>query len=136
LGEEGFENTHAESVVETESDVAVTPATLNLYRFVENRPVIEIDSFGLFLGFGHGNWCGYSRRGPGFPIDEVDAACMNHDYCLATWQDACKFKFCNFKFCREVARAKCHGDKACKKAKRKIMIGCFIIVPIPPFIWM
>ncbi len=108
----------------------------NLYCFVENKPTIEIDPFGLFFGFGYGRYCGWSRRGPGDPIDEVDAACQKHDNCLATWADACKFKFCNVRFLRDVARANCHGDKACKKAKRKILIGGGIIVPIPPFIWM
>lgn len=108
----------------------------NSYVFVRNRPTSEIDPFGLFLGFSYGNWCGFSTSGPGAPISEVDAACQKHDYCLATPLDACKFKFCNVRFCRDVARAKCHGDKACKKAKRKILAGCAIIVPIPPFIFM
>ena len=43
---------------------------LNLYAFVDNRPTTEIDPFGLFLGFGYGNWCGWSRWGQGGgPID-------------------------------------------------------------------
>lgn len=109
---------------------------LNLYAFVENRPTTEVDPFGLLLGFGYGNWCGWSRSGPGDPIDAVDAACQKHDNCLATWADACKFKFCNVRFCKDVAKAKCHGDKACKKAKRKMLAGCALIVPIPPFIFM
>jgi len=110
---------------------------LNLYAFVENRPTTEIDPFGLFLGFGYGNWCGYSRSGQnGDPIDDVDMACYIHDWCLEKPIDACKFKFCNVRFCRDVAKAKCHGDKACKKAKRKILAGCALIVPIPPFIFM
>jgi RHS repeat-associated protein len=113
------------------------PTELNLYGFVDNRPTGEVDPFGLFLGFGYGNWCGYSRSGQGGdPIDGVDEACQTHDLCLATWADACKFKFCNVRFCKDVAKAKCYGDKACKKAKRKILIGCALIVPIPPFIFM
>jgi hypothetical protein len=123
--------------VDSERELAGRPDDANLYAFVENKPTTEIDPFGLFLGFGYGNWCGWSRSGQGGdPIDEVDAACQKHDNCLATWADACKFKFCNVKFCRDVARANCHGDKACKRAKRKILIGCGIIVPIPPFIFM
>ena len=47
----------------------------NLYCYVENTPIYEIDPVGLFLGFGYGNSCGWSRSGPGGPIDEVDAAC-------------------------------------------------------------
>ena len=120
----------------SESDTEMGDGAPNTYSFAENRPTTEIDPFGLFFGFGYGNWCGWSRSGPGQPIDEVDAACQKHDNCLATWADACKFKFCNVRFWRDVARANCHGDKACKKAKRKILIGCGIIVPIPPFIWM
>jgi RHS repeat-associated protein len=30
----------------------------------------------------YGNWCGYG--GAGIPIDDVDAACMMHDYCYDT----------------------------------------------------
>src|SRR5207249_8581315 len=107
------------------------PIELNLYAFVENRPTTEIDPLGLFVGFGYGNYCGWSRRGQGGPpIDDVDKACQKHDDCLATWADACKFKFCNARLLRDVARAKCHGDKACKKAKRTIIIGGGIITLI------
>ena len=112
------------------------PNELNLYAFVENRPTTEIDPSGLFLGFGYGKYCGWSKRGPGDPEDAVDAACQKHDNCLARPLDACKFKFCNVRFCKDVAKAKCHGDKACKKAKRTILAGCAVIVPIPPFIFM
>jgi RHS repeat-associated protein len=144
LGEEGFETARGNSrrrgdFDEIESDEPSMPEIsegMNLYWFVKNRPTMEIDPLGLFAGFGYGNYCGWSRRGPGDPIDAVDAACQKHDNCLATWADACKFKFCNIRFCSDVAKAKCHGDKACKKAKRKILTGCGIIVPIPPFIWM
>lgn len=37
-------------------------------------------------GCNHGNYCGYSCDGKGFtlePQDELDAACRNHDWCLA-----------------------------------------------------
>ena len=109
----------------------------NLYWFVDNRPTTEIDPLGLLLGFGYGNWCGYSRSGQGGnPIDAVDAACQKHDNCLATWADACKFKFCNVKFCRDVAFADCKGDKACRKAKRKIATACILLPLIPPLVVM
>jgi len=140
LGEEGFEGivgNRSQWIDTSHSEDRWTPDAPNLYLFVENRPTMEIDAFGLLLGFGHGNWCGYSRSGEGgYPIDAVDAACEKHDKCLATWPDACKFKFCNVKFCADVAGANCHGNKACKKAKLKIMAGCVVIVPIPPFIHM
>jgi len=108
----------------------------NLYEFVKNRPTREIDAFGLFLGFGYGNWCGWSRSGPGDPIDAVDAACQTHDNCLATWSDACKFKFCNIRFCLEVRGADCHGDEACERARRTILAGCSLLPIIPILIVM
>lgn len=141
LGENGFEkrraaHSYGESADVTDWEPQDVSNTSNLYEYVGNKPNMQIDSYGLFLGFNYGNWCGYSKSGPGLPIDAVDAACFNHDHCLKGWGDTCKFKFCNLKFCWAVAHADCRGNKACKRAKRTILIGCFVIVPIPPFIFM
>ncbi len=61
---------------------------MSLYRayFVPNGT----DPSGKFLGWGYGNYCGFSRAAtcpPGSgprPIDHVDAACERHDCCQAT----------------------------------------------------
>jgi RHS repeat-associated protein len=105
----------------------------NHFAFVDNNPISALDPLGLFLGFGYGNWCGWSRSGPGNPIDGVDSACKKHDYCLATWADACKSKFCNMRLCADVAGADCNGDRACEKAKSKILAGCAVILVVPIF---
>jgi RHS repeat-associated protein len=83
---------------------------LYLYRFANNAPTEKFDPFGLFLGIGYGNWCGYSRSGPGDPIDDVDAACKEHDDCLATWGRVLNpFNFCrcHYQFCRSIRDADC-----------------------------
>ncbi|MBM7715242.1 hypothetical protein JOC94_002229 [Bacillus thermophilus] len=33
----------------------------------------------IFPGY---NWCGPGCSGPGAPVNDVDACCMRHDYCL------------------------------------------------------
>jgi RHS repeat-associated protein len=111
----------------------------NLYEFCGNSPVVQHDPFGLFLGWGYGNWCGWSRYGQkGGPIDQVDSACMFHDNCLATLADACRdFKPCNRIFCAMVDAADCQKSPnpvACKKARRTILRACYIIAPfIAPY---
>lgn len=37
----------------------------------------------------HGNWCGPGHSGPEPPIDQLDAACMWHDNCYASWGYDC-----------------------------------------------
>jgi len=36
------------------------------------------------ITWGYGRYCGWGRRGPGLPIDCLDAACAKHDKCLGT----------------------------------------------------
>ena len=98
--------------------------------FVLNNPVSRVDALGLAswnpLDWGYGNWCGWSRSGPGAPIDEVDAACMMHDYCLATWTDAWKCPPCNADLCLAVGAAACSrspNPAACQAAKREISLA-------------
>lgn len=42
--------------------------------------------FCIFPGY---NWCGPGCNGPGDPINEVDAACKEHDICYAQFGDRC-----------------------------------------------
>ena len=46
------------------------------------------------FGYGYGLYCGFSRRGPGAPVDYLDACCQAHDQCLATWWDIWKLVLC------------------------------------------
>ncbi len=67
----------------------------NLYRYVDNNPLISTDPSGLdpFFGWEHGNYCGWNKRAkcpPGSPgqpkpVDSLDAACEIHDCCQARW---------------------------------------------------
>jgi RHS repeat-associated protein len=74
----------------------------NLYGFVVNNPVTEVDLFGLKKVYG--NWCGsdwtggqkdqYDLNGGPYlpPIDALDSACEKHDKCYFK----CRQKFpCN-----------------------------------------
>jgi RHS repeat-associated protein len=136
VGEPGF-TVLARSTAKTEGDGP------NSYLFVNNEPVGRVDPRGLFMGWGYGNWCGYSRSGPQTPVDEVDTACMKHDDCLATALDAltpCRLFLCNRVFCARVAVADCSNSpnpKACESAKTDILTLCaaVIFLPIPPFVF-
>lgn len=83
----------------------------NLYRYVMNSPTTLVDPSGLLLGYGYGNFCGFSRNpggmcpagtGPKKPIDAVDAACERHDCCLNRLRDCWKVTSCNAQLCSEV----------------------------------
>lgn len=107
--------------------------------FVGNSPVNEFDVEGLApasaitggSAIAYGNWCGYFRSGQnGGPIDDVDAACMAHDYCLATpleFFNPIRQICCNLKFCAEVAVANCFQSPtpfACMQVKSQILNVC------------
>ncbi len=68
---------------------------INLYEYVENDAINSLDIAGLIKIYG--NWCGpdwtgghreqYTPHAPGYytdPIDELDAACKEHDMCYYT----------------------------------------------------
>jgi hypothetical protein len=105
----------------------------NSYQIAANDCVDKVDAFGLsFVNpFAYGNWCGPTRSGQGGPpIDQVDAACKNHDYCLATWKEfinPCKQVSCNFRFCLEVAKADCSKapkPSECRQEKFHVLNIC------------
>ncbi|MGM8211168.1 phospholipase [Virgibacillus sp. W0430] len=52
-------------------------------RKVKVRPK---PGFCLFPGY---NWCGPGCRGPGAPINAVDAACKAHDFCYKKYGPSC-----------------------------------------------
>ena len=63
------------------------------------------------MGWGYGNYCGWSKRGRGGPpIDELDAACKAHDWCLRTWQEAVRCNCCNIKLMKAAKKANCKVD--------------------------
>ncbi len=119
---------------------------INLYGayFIPNAT----DPSGMLLGYGYGNFCGFSRRAscpPGTsvkkPIDAVDAACERHDCCLERWYHCWKLTSCDAKLCSEVFDAydfgcaqSYPGDKkkqdACKDAASKIgAVFCWFVAP-------
>lgn len=110
---------------------------INLVGFVANNPVTGVDYLGHFLGWGYGRYCGFSRNGPGAPIDEVDAACALHDSCIPTFKSACipgRIKSCNLIFCGLVAAADCSTSPdptKCQNAKRDILLACILAVGVP-----
>ena len=117
----------------------------NLYAFVHNDPIDQSDPLGLSAVFGgnYGNWCGPHRSGPNDPIDEVDAACKRHDYCLAgpkeilnEFLNPCKFLRCNYQFCYDLKYSDCSrapNPNECRQAKAQIMaVFCPLIVYVVP----
>jgi len=124
---------------------SVSNEDLNLYLFDRNDSVNRIDPLGLkcVTPFAYGNWCGYFRTGHGGPpIDDVDAACKNHDYCLATpamFFNPLRQIGCNAKFCAEVAVADCSkapNPWECRQAKIMLLSACRgalkIVIPWAP----
>lgn len=74
------------------------------YEYSGNSPVKYTDPSGLLIGWAYGNYCGWSRRGPGAPIDATDAACQRHDQCQATWWTCNPWHifYCSYVFCTEL----------------------------------
>lgn len=54
--------------------------------------------FCLFPGY---RWCGPGCRGPGEPINDVDAACKKHDLCYKKYRNPCE---CDRAFMRSLQR--------------------------------
>ena len=64
----------------------------------------------------YGNYCGpcNGHNGVDDPIDDLDAACQEHDSCLATWNDWLnKFALCQCRLWWEALHADCHWDPDC-----------------------
>ncbi|WP_244988898.1 phospholipase [Robertmurraya siralis] len=49
--------------------------------------MVRIPRFCLFPRY---NWCGPGCSGPGAPINAVDAACQQHDFCYQRTRDRCR----------------------------------------------
>jgi RHS repeat-associated protein len=131
----------------------------NLYEYVESSPLVKTDPLGLAPARspgGYGNYCGPTRaaacmKGPGgnwvpapgqpAPIDAMDAACMAHDCCLATWREAlseCLKPVCNPTLCTALAAFSCGATYkdpeklySCQYMKFKAM-ALFCPGPTPP----
>lgn len=54
--------------------------------------------FCMFPGY---NWCGPGCSGPGAPINEVDAACRQHDLCYQWTRERCR---CDHDFIERLER--------------------------------
>lgn len=113
----------------------------NLYRCVSNNPMSFIDPMGLFPLPGYGNYCGPRSRRGAAPIDSLDAACKEHDSCLATWREwiNCKTLYdCERAFCFAALKQLLDG---CSDAPNKTncmiasalisMYACRMLVPRP-----
>jgi hypothetical protein len=120
----------------------------NLYQYVHSSPIVATDPQGLFAA--HGNFCGPTRAAgcngnqphPGnpAPIDALDAACEQHDCCLATWKDCLKFYPCNCALCAVAKGVDCSispNPASCVAMKTSIFSLCsagacpgFIYLPI------
>jgi hypothetical protein len=127
IGETGFRAAHPKLPA---GEFRITHS----FAFALNATPNRHDPFGLMsldpLAWGYGNWCGWSRSGPDAPIDEIDAACMMHDYCLATWADAWRCSPCNADLCLLVGAADCSRSPdpaACRAAKREISLACALV---------
>jgi RHS repeat-associated protein len=87
----------------------------NLYAYVRNQPVSEIDTLGLSPWYG--NYCGPGSNPGRSAIDVVDAACESHDRCYEragvvdgeegynadyTHPKACELNECDRRLCVEV----------------------------------
>ena len=66
------------------------------------------------LGWGYGRYCGYNRAGPGLPIDTLDKACLKHDRCWWTADQA---------FCDIISRNRCNKD-FCRSLKDAASSWC------------
>ena len=145
-----------------EDPVGFEGKDVNLSRYVHNNPFIHTDSSGLFAVGAYGLFCGPARAAscvpsvPGNlwsshvpsmwnlpPIDSMDAACMNHDCCLATWRqflNPCNVYSCNQALCNMVGFAAgflgttCHDapDVAeCVMFAAQLRLACLALGNIP-----
>jgi RHS repeat-associated protein len=81
----------------------------NLYEQMGGQSISMLDPSGEL----YGRYCGFLRTGPGFPVDDLDAACQSHDTCLATWVE----------FCIPLRRRQC-DTALCHEAIRQFAVGC------------
>ncbi|WP_175986856.1 phospholipase [Bacillus sp. Marseille-Q1617] len=65
----------------------------------------------MFCIFPEYKWCGPGCSGPGKPINEVDAACMEHDLCYERYGPACH---CDREF---LSQLKPHANFNTKKGR-------------------
>jgi hypothetical protein len=54
---------------------------------MQNQRRRSLFSLCIFPGY---KWCGPGCSGPGAPINDVDACCQKHDYCLSRGLSACE----------------------------------------------
>lgn len=107
---------------------------LNLYQYAGSNPIDRLDPSGLLFGYSYGKYCGFNNRGPGVPIDALDAACKKHDQCLGTvWQfiNPINQGCCNAALCADAKKALqsgCAADWAGDPAKQKECEGNAMIV--------
>lgn len=98
----------------------------NLYEYVGSNPPNAVDSSGLFLGWNYGSYCGWSKRGPGAPIDALDSCCQDHDNCQDTWWTCNPYHIikCSIDLCECAKKAESTGctTAACKNAAKWVQI--------------
>jgi RHS repeat-associated protein len=132
------------------------------YRYVRNNPVNRTDPSGLGpcvaqvlliwpVGVGYGSFCGFARKavctavdrpaGPpiNVPIDKLDAACMQHDCCLAGRPQVInpiRQLTCNAALCAAVANPfVCVGSPSplwCAFTAAQIAAACISVVAPTP----
>ncbi|AMV40969.1 putative deoxyribonuclease RhsA (plasmid) [Planctomyces sp. SH-PL62] len=89
-------------------------AMFDPYGYTRGNYVNKVDPSGLFLGWGYGNFCGWSKQAacppfmdPREPVDIVDAACQRHDCCIGSGYISgwCNWRHCTLALCDQVKDA-------------------------------
>lgn len=81
-------------------------------------------------GEDYGNWCGPTNSGPGEPVNSLERACMGHDHCLNTGQNACD---CDAEFTANLKGLRDEYPWESKATERRYLEAAIVAVPIYHF---
>ena len=128
-----FRPFHSESGRWIAEDPLGLLASTNLYDYVLNNPIFQVDETGLAPWYG--NYCGPGNS-PGDPIDDIDSTCRDHDECyrrlgvgglegyLEWFRNRCELLRCDQEMCNSLARSRVRTLKGIRAAGVMSFLFC------------